>query len=81
MYNEWGIVGWFGCINYDYNGIWLLELNGWYDGLFKFLLSDCWVFFFFGFVGYCISEEKFFEFIKKVVSNIKICVLYGEIGN
>ena len=80
-HNEWGTAGWFGRINYDYNGIWLLELNGRYDGSSKFPSSDRWAFFPSGSVGYRISEEKFFEPIKKVVSNTKIRASYGEIGN
>ena len=80
-HNEWGTAGWFGRINYDYNGIWLLELNGRYDGSSKFPSSDRWAFFPSGSVGYRISEEKFFGPIKKVVSNTKIRASYGEIGN
>ena len=80
-HNEWGTAGWFGRINYDYNGIWLLELNGRYDGSSKFPSSDRWAFFPSGSVGYRISEEKFFEPIKKVVSNTKIRASYGEVGN
>lgn len=81
FHNEWGACGYFGRINYDYNGIWLLELNGRYDGSSKFPEADRWAFFPSGSVGYRISEEAFFEPIKRIVSNAKIRGSYGEIGN
>jgi len=80
-HSEWGTAGWFGRINYDYNGVWLLELNGRYDGSSKFPSSDRWAFFPSGSVGYRISEEKYFEPLKNTVNNAKLRASYGEIGN
>lgn len=80
-HSEWGTAGWFGRINYDYKGIWLLELNGRYDGSSKFPSSDRWAFFPSGSLGYRFSEEAFFAPIKNVVSNGKFRASYGEIGN
>ncbi|WP_321333648.1 TonB-dependent receptor [uncultured Bacteroides sp.] len=80
-HSEWGTAGWFGRINYDYNGIWLLEMNGRYDGSSKFPASDRWAFFPSGSVGYRISEEKYFMPLKKVINNVKLRASYGEIGN
>lgn len=80
-HSEWGTAGWFGRLNYDYKGIWLLELNGRYDGSSKFPENDRWAFFPSGSMGYRISEEAFFEPLKKVISNTKIRGSYGEIGN
>ena len=78
-HSEWGTAGWFGRINYDYNGIWLLELNGRYDGSSKFPNGDRWAFF--PSVGYRFSEEKYFEPLKRIVNNAKLRGSYGEIGN
>lgn len=80
-HSEWGTAGWFGRINYDYKGIWLLELNGRYDGSSKFPSSDRWAFFPSGSLGYRFSEEAFFAPIKNVISNGKFRASYGEIGN
>ncbi|MDR0657565.1 MAG: TonB-dependent receptor [Mediterranea sp.] len=80
-HSEWGTAGWFGRINYDYNGIWLLELNGRYDGSSKFPSSDRWAFFPSGSFGYRFSEEAYFAPLKTVVGHGKLRASYGEIGN
>ena len=80
-HSEWGTAGWFGRINYDYKGIWLLELNGRYDGSSKFPSSDRWAFFPSGSLGYRFSEEAFFAPVKNIVNNGKFRASYGEIGN
>ena len=76
-----GSAGFFGRINYDYKGIYLLEVNGRYDGSSKFPSGDQWAFFPSFSVGYRISEEAFWEPIKDVVNNAKIRGSYGVIGN
>ncbi len=80
-HTHWATAGYFSRINYDYKGIWLLELNGRYDGSSRFPSNDRWAFFPSGSVGYRISEEPFFTPIKEVISNAKIRASYGEIGN
>ena len=74
-------AGYFGRINYDYNGIWLAELNGRYDGSSSFPSNSRWAFFTSASAGYRMSEEAYFEPIKHVVSNAKLRASYGEIGN
>ena len=76
-----GSAGFFGRINYDYKGIYLLELNGRYDGSSKFPKKDQWAFFPSASVGYRISEESFWNPIKNAISNAKIRASYGVIGN
>lgn len=80
-HSKWGTAGWFGRINYDWKGIWLLELNGRYDGSSRFPASDRWAFFPSGSLGYRFSEEAYFAPMKKVVSNGKFRASFGEIGN
>ena len=80
-HNEWGVAGLFGRINYDYNGIWLLELNGRYDGSSKFPAADRWAFFPSGSLGYRFSDETYFSSLKNVINNGKLRISYGEIGN
>jgi len=80
-HSKWGAAGWFGRLNYDYKGIWLLELNGRYDGSSKFPANSRWAFFPSGSFGYRISEEPFFNSLKETVNNAKIRASFGQIGN
>ena len=74
-------AGYFGRINYDYKGIYLLEVNGRYDGSSSFPANDQWAFFPSASVGYRFSEEAYFEKAKQYVSNAKFRASYGHIGN
>jgi TonB-linked SusC/RagA family outer membrane protein len=80
-HSEWGSAGWFGRVNYDYKGIWLLELNGRYDGSSRFPADSRWAFFPSGSFGYRLSEESYFEPLKKTINNAKIRASFGQIGN
>jgi len=74
-------AGYFGRINYDYKGIYLLELNGRYDGSSRFPRDDHWAFFPSASIGYRFSQEAYFEGLRHIVSNGKLRASYGEIGN
>lgn len=74
-------AGYFGRINYNWNDIWLLELNGRYDGSSNFPADDRWAFFPSGSVGYRFSQEGWFEKAREIVNNGKLRASYGEIGN
>lgn len=74
-------AGFFGRINYDYNGIYLLELNARYDGSSRLSPNDQWAFFPSGSVGYRFSEENYFAPVKSWWSNGKIRASYGLVGN
>lgn len=80
-HSHWGTAGWFGRINYDYNGIWLLELNGRYDGSSRFPADSHWAFFPSASAGWHISNQKWFQNLKPVFSDAKIRASFGEIGN
>lgn len=80
-HSHWGTAGYFGRINYDYKGIYLLELNGRYDGSSRFPSGRHWAFFPSGSAGYRFSEETWFEPMKRYISNGKLRASYGEIGN
>jgi TonB-linked SusC/RagA family outer membrane protein len=74
-------AGFFGRINYDYKGIYLLEFNGRYDGSSRFPANDQWAFFPSASAGYRFSEEGYFAPVKKWWSNGKLRASYGQIGN
>lgn len=80
-HSEMASAGYFGRLNYDYKGIYLLELNGRYDGSSRFPHNAHWAFFPSASAGYRFSEEAYFEPLKKVVSNGKLRASFGEIGN
>jgi TonB-linked SusC/RagA family outer membrane protein len=80
-HNHWGVAGYFGRVNYDYLGRYLLELNGRYDGSSKFPAHSRWAFFPSASAGYRISEEPFMESVKPAIADVKIRASYGEIGN
>lgn len=81
VFKDRATAGFFARINYDYKGKYLVEVNGRYDGSSLFKSGDKWAFFPSFSLGYRISEEKFFEPLKQVVSNAKIRASYGSIGN
>ena len=76
-------AGFFGRFNYDYNGIYLFEANGRYDGSSRFPAADQWAFFPSFSAGYRFTEENYFKNLKieNIVSNGKIRASYGHIGN
>lgn len=76
-----GSIGVFGRINYDYKGIYLLEVSVRGDGSSKLKKGAQWACFPSGSVGYRISEEPYFENAKQYVSNLKLRGSYGIIGN
>ena len=74
-------AGYFGRINYDFKGIYLLELNGRYDGSSRFPAGDKWAFFPSMSLGYRFTEEGYWKNLHDVISNGKLRFSYGEIGN
>lgn len=80
-HTHYGSIGYFGRINYNYNGKYLAEFNIRRDGSSKFPSYDQWATFLSGSLGYRISEESFWKPIKHIVNNAKIRASYGEVGN
>ena len=74
-------TGFFGRINYDFKGRYLIEVNGRYDGSSRFPAADQWAFFPSFSAGWRLSEESFFQPIKSWFSNAKIRGSYGTVGN
>lgn len=74
-------TGFFGRVNLDYKGKYLLELNGRYDASSRFPADGQWAFFPSASVGYRFSEEGYFKPLKSWWSNGKIRASIGQIGN
>lgn len=79
--NEYKLSGWFGRVNYDYDGRYLAEISGRYDGSSRFASKNRWGWFPSGSIGWRISEEPFFEQARDLVDNLKLRVSYGSLGN
>jgi len=78
---HWATMGYFGRINYAFRNKFLLELNGRYDGSSSFPVRDQWAFFPSGSIGYVLTQEKFMDFSRPVLSFLKLRGSWGSIGN
>lgn len=79
--NGWATRGFFGRINYDYDGKYLVEVNGRYDGSSRFASDHRWGFFPSVSVGWNITRESFMENTSDVLSNLKLRASWGLLGN
>ncbi|RFM27012.1 SusC/RagA family TonB-linked outer membrane protein [Deminuibacter soli] len=79
--NELALRGYFGRLNYDYKGRYLVEVDGRYDGSSRFPASRRYGFFPSASAGWRISEEAFFAPLKRVISDLKFRGSYGSLGN
>ncbi len=79
--NEWSIAGFFGRLNYDYNGKYLLEVNVRGDGSSRFRLGNQWKVFPSISIGWNIAREKLFEPLNETINQLKLRGSYGSLGN
>ena len=78
---SWATMGFFGRINYDYKGKYLIEVNGRYDGSSRFAADHRWGFFPSVSAGWNIHKEGFMKNASNVLSNLKLRASYGLLGN
>ena len=78
---DWALTGTFYRLNYAFDNKYLVELNGRYDGTSRFARGRRYTFLPSVSAGWRISEEKFFEGSKKIVSELKLRASYGTLGN
>ena len=74
-------LGFFGRINYDYKGKYLLEANLRYDGTSVFGKDSRWRTYPSFSAGWRVSEESFMESTKDVLSYLKLRGSWGKIGD
>ena len=79
--SSWATMGFFGRINYNYKEKYLLEVNGRYDGSYKYRKEDRWGFFPSVSLAYRISEENFYSSLKPYVPYLKFRASYGSLGD
>ena len=77
---EWALRGYFGRLNYDYKGRYLVQLNSRYDATSRFPKDDRWGYFPSISAGWVISDEPF---LKNIFDNstFKLRGSYGSLGN
>ena len=75
------LLSFFGRINYDYKDRYLLTLTFREDGSSKFDHGHQWGFFPAGAASWRIIEEPFMEGVKGWLSNLKLRLSFGKVGN
>jgi len=80
-YSQYAIRGGFGRLTYNYDERYLLTFNGRYDGSSKFPKSDRFGFFPSVSVGWRLGNEKFMEWSRDWLDELKLRASYGSIGN
>ena len=75
------ISGFFGRINYSVKDRYLLTLTAREDGSYNFGPTHHWGFFPGAAAAWRVSEEPFMESQKNWLSNLKLRLSYGEVGN
>lgn len=80
-YYSWATAGFFGRINYDYKGRYLVEANMRYDGSSRFLKDKRWNWFPSFSLGWNIAREDFFEPLTPYIGTLKLRASWGKLGN
>lgn len=78
---DWGLIGAFARINYDYKSRYLLELNAREDGSSRLTPDAHWDFFPSASAGWRISQENFFQPLRSTINELKLRASYGVLGN
>ena len=79
--NEWATAGFFGRINYDYQGRYLGEVNLRYDGTSRFRRGNRWQLSPSFSLGWNIAQESFWEDYLDYCNQLKLRLSYGVLGN
>ena len=75
------IASYFGRLNYNYKGRYLLTATVRTDGASVFAANHKWGTFPSAAVGWNVAEEKFFSGVKSTISQLKFRFSYGQTGN
>ncbi len=75
------LLSFFGRVNYDYKGKYLISATFRADGSSKFAKGNRWGYFPSAAIAWRISEENFMKSLSSVINNLKIRFSYGSAGN
>ena len=78
---KWRTVGFFGRINYDYDGKYLVEANLRYDGTSRFRRDSRWVWTPSFSLGWNIARESFWEKYQDKINTLKLRASWGTLAN
>ncbi len=81
QYQQWATAGFFGRLNYDYDGKYLLEANLRTDASSRFRADKRWGVFPSVSAGWNVAREEFWGSLNKTVSTFKFRGSYGSLGN
>lgn len=79
--HSWATAGFFGRVNYDYQGKYLAEVNLRYDGSSRFRRNNRWDLYPSFSAGWNVAHEDFWEPLGSTVNTLKLRASYGELGN
>lgn len=75
------VIGLAGRATYDFDKRYLAEINLGYNGSEQFAPANRYGFFPAASVGWVVSNEKFFQPVSHIFSNLKFRASYGKVGN
>ncbi|MFT4224737.1 TonB-dependent receptor [Dysgonomonas sp.] len=78
---DYAMISYFGRLNYAYKSRYLFEANFRRDASSRFAPDNRWGNFPSFSLGWRVSEEPFFEPVRKYVDNLKIRASWGRLGN
>ena len=80
-YNKWATAGYFGRLNYDYKGRYLVEGNIRYDGTSRYRSDQRWRWFPSFSLGWNMANEEFWGSLSDYISTFKWRGSFGLLGN
>lgn len=78
---HWATMGFYARLNWNYNNVYFFELSGRYDGSSRFAAGNRWGFFPSFSAGYDIARTLYFQKLNLPISQLKVRVSYGRLGN
>ena len=81
IYKNWKTAGFFGRINYDYNGKYLAEFNLRYDGSSRYRKENRWIWTPSFSLGWNMAREAFWGDLANYIGTFKLRGSYGELAN
>ena len=79
--SDYGLVGFFGRVNYSLFNRYIFEVSARYDGSSKFPTSQQWGFFPSASVGWRVDQEPWMKWSKNWLDNFKLRGNFGSLGN
>lgn len=79
--DTWTTMGWFGRLNYDYKGRYLIEGNLRYDASSRFRKGSRWTWSPSFSLGWNVAKEDFWEDFTSVCNTLKFRYSWGKLGN